>query len=431
MAENILMLALSPTMEKGTILRWHKQEGDAIAAGDILCEVETDKTTMEYESGTEGVLLKILIPEGGEARIGQPIAVAGQPGEPVAAGTAGELHPPASAPADGTRSGSTQPPAIGSPGIAPAVPPAENAAGHVKASPLARKIATSRGLDLRIIQGSGPGGRIIKRDVEARPAPVLSSPAPFSPSPAAAGLSAPAASPGVPAASSANAGATFLPVTNKRKIIARRLTQSKFSAPHYYLRMAVQMDTILAARQTLIEKSGSKVSLNAFFLKFAAEALRRHPMVNAGWEEERIVLFPAADIALAVALPDGLITPVVRDCGRKGILAIHQELAVLIDKAKAGTLQPEEYTGAGFTISNLGSFGIEEFTAIINPPGSAILALGAITPEPVAAADGTIAIRQRLRMTLSCDHRLIDGAVGAAFLQELRRLLEDPVTALY
>ncbi len=404
MAEKLLMLALSPTMERGTIVRWLKREGDAVAEGEVVCEVETDKATMEYESTTGGALLKILVPQGGEARVGDAIAVVGQPGEAIEALPAEPPLPPAAADAS---AGTPVPAIAAAPPVTAPLPQAPG--GRVKASPLARKLAADSGLDLRAVNGTGPGGRIIKRDVEQ----------------ALAGGGA-SVRPSTPAAASPAAGQA-VPVTQKRRVIARRLAESKFGAPHYYLKLSVDMALILEAREALRHPDGTKLSLNTFLMRFAAEALRRHPMVNATWGQDAITLHPRADIGLAVAQPDGLITPVVRDCGAKGLRAIDQELQELVGRARAGRLAPEEYTGATFSISNLGAFGIEEFTAIINPPGSAILAVGEIRRQPVAGPGDALVVRPLMKLTLSCDHRVIDGAVGAAFLKELKELMENPI----
>ncbi|HQF86831.1 MAG TPA: dihydrolipoamide acetyltransferase family protein [Acidobacteriota bacterium] len=406
MAEKLLMLALSPTMEHGTIIRWLKREGDTVAAGEVICEVETDKATMEYESTADGALLRILVPQGGEARVGDPIAVVGRPGEVIESLPAESPQPaatPAPAATDAS-AGSLAPVGVATPSVTAPTPPASD--GRVKASPLARKLAADSGLDLRVVNGTGPGGRIIKRDVEQ----------------ALAGGGA-----AVPPAAPPPVADQTVPVTQKRRVIARRLAESKFSAPHYYLKLSVDMALILEAREALRHPDGNKLSLNTFLMRFAAEALRRHPMVNATWGENAITLHPRADIGLAVAQPDGLITPVVRDCGGKGLLAIDLELQELVGRARAGRLTPEEYTGATFSISNLGAFGIEEFTAIINPPGSAILAVGEIRRQPVAGPGDALVVRPLMKLTLSCDHRVVDGAVGAAFLKELKGLMENPI----
>lgn len=413
MAEPLRMLALSPTMETGTIARWLKKEGDSISSGDVICEVETDKATMEYEATFDATLLKILLPEGGQAKVGDVIGVIGQPGENI-----DELLKEIKVSSGAQREAKAEEPKGQSPEPTPvSVPsqpvPAEAApvpAGErVKASPVARKLAAEHGLDLRLVKGSGPGGRIIKQDVEKA---------------LAAGIPATVASAVLPQQD------VEIPVSEKRKVIARRLAESKYSAPHYYLTLSVEMDELIAARKRIIDSLGRKISMNAFLIKFVAEALRKHPEINSTWMGDKIVRHASIDIGLAVAQPDGLITPVVRNCASKGILDIEQELQVLIEKALANKLQPQEYTGATFTISNLGSFGIEEFTAIINPPGSAILAIGQVMKTPVVKENDQIVIRQLMKMTMSCDHRIIDGAVGARFLKNLKDMMEDPVRTL-
>jgi len=413
MPEKVLMIALSPTMETGTLARWRKKEGDTVASGDVLCEVETDKATMDYESSAEGTLLKILLPEGGQAKVGDTIAIVGKPGDDISgllseAGAAPAPKAAASKPATAAAR-----PAAASPAparVAPAAPARAPASGRIKASPLARKLAQERGIDLRSVRGSGPGGRVVRRDLDG-----MAGGGP------AARAAAPVLQPGP--------GDQVIPVSRMRQVIAKRLSDSMYTAPHYYLTVAVGMDELLAARARLNSSREKKISVNAFLMAIAARALSRNPRVNSTWNGETILQHPTADIGLAVALPDGLITPLVRDCGHKGIAAIDAELAELVEKARAGKLAPQEYTGATFTISNLGASGIDEFTAIINPPGSAILAVGAVRKEPVVENDAVV-IRQRMRVTLSCDHRIVDGAVGAAFLRELADMLENPLLAL-
>ncbi len=402
------MMALSPTMETGTLARWRKKEGDTVASGDVLCEVETDKATMDYESTSEGTLLKILLPEGGQAKVGDPIAIVGKPGEDISSLLAEGAKAPAGMTAAGPKSARAAPPAA----------PSARAAGdgRLRSSPLARKIARARGIDLRSIRGSGPDGRIVKRDLETA---------------AGAPAAGPRAAPPLPAAAllQPGPGDEVIPVSRMRQVIARRLSESMYTAPHYYLTVAVGMDELLAARARMNEGRQKKISVNAFLVALAARALARHPRVNSSWNGDTFLQHSSADIGLAVALPEGLITPVVRDCGRKGIAGIDAELVDLVDRARAGRLTPPEYAGATFTISNLGAAGIDEFTAIINPPGSAILAVGAVRKEPVVENDAVV-VRQRMRVTLSCDHRVIDGAAGAAFLRELADMLEKPLLAL-
>jgi pyruvate dehydrogenase E2 component (dihydrolipoamide acetyltransferase) len=461
MAEKVLMLALSPTMEKGTIVKWRKGEGERVSSGDVLCEVETDKAVMEYESVNEGTLLRLLVPEGKDAKVGEPIAVVGQPGEDIsrvldeleagaekaegepghaAEKTAGKirggepLYPAAAAGRAKVRAAVGRRERIPPEGIPPegvypeglppeGLPPEGRLPDGVRASPLARELAERQRIDIRTIAGSGPEGRVVKRDVEAavRGAAGLRDAA-------AAGVAA-KAKPG--AGVSAETPFVEIPVSGKRRVIAKRLAESMYSAPHYYLKTVAAVDGLLRARKTLNEGRTYKVSLNSFIMRFAAEALKIHPAVNASWRGETIARFQRADIGLAVAQPDGLITPIVRDCGNKGILAIEEELKTLIERALKGTLKPEDYTGATFTISNLGSYDVTEFTAIINPPGSAILAVGKAEKVPVAGEGGGIGIETRMALTLSCDHRVIDGAEGALFLKDLKGLIEYPAGMLY
>lgn len=453
MAEKVMMTALSPTMEEGTIVSWKKSEGDTVSSGDLLCEVETDKATMDYEATQEGTLLKIVCSDGSSASVGQTIAIIGDEGEDVSelvkeaenegsGGSESEDSGSAAAVPDATKAevaaaagsaGQSASPPIDSTKEGPAdVAPSSDgdssdsdlmsgpqSSGVVKASPLARKLASERGLDIARIPGTGPGGRIVKSDVEGY---VPTSPG-VSRTPAAAAVSATAVmQPG----ENQN-----IPVTGKRAVVARRLAESKFSAPHYYLKNSVKMDDMLAARAGLNREVPEKVSLNAFLLKFAAEALNRHPQVNASWQGDQIVQFGSIDIGLAVDLGNGLITPIVRNCGNKGVVTIDQDLKALIAKAGENKLAPQEYTGATFTISNLGSFGVEEFTAIINPPGSAILAIGETKKTVVVNEDDEIDVAQIMKMTLSCDHRVIDGATGGRFLFDLKRIMESPIRALY
>ena len=422
MAELILMTALSPTMEQGSIVAWRKKEGESIVPGDVLCEVETDKATMDYESTQSGTLLAVVRPDGSSAKVGEPIGVIGEKGEDVVgllkkASSAGQAKAPdrdsgkASAPKAEAAGRSAE--RTGSEGG-----PAGGPAGPVKASPLARKLAAERGIDLGRVPGSGPGGRVVKADVEGyREAAVAG----------ARTVSASAAG-----ASVMTAGEDVtIPVSGRRAVIARRLSESMFSAPHYYLKATVRMDGAIAARSALNSEVKEKVGFNAFLMKYAAEALKRHPGVNASWQGDHIVQFGSVDIGLAVDAGSGLITPIVRNCGNKGVAAIDADLKELIRKAIDGKLAPEEYTGATFTISNLGSFGIEEFTAIINPPGSAILAVGEIAKTVVVGEDDQIGVAEVMKMTLSCDHRVIDGAAGGRFLYDLKRIIENPVRVLF
>ncbi|HHY82362.1 MAG TPA: 2-oxo acid dehydrogenase subunit E2 [Clostridiales bacterium] len=446
MAEKVFMTALSPTMEEGILARWHKKEGDRVEAGDILCEVETDKATMDYESTAEGILLKILVQEGEKAAVGEVIAIIGD--------NLGDISQilddgDSSQKIDGGDSsqelskndfGDSSQIYIKNESI--------KAYGdtRIKASPLARRIAEMNKIDLSDINGSGPAGRIVKADIERYMKDKLDKSNVTEISSMAKGYNVTEAqkieiqqgkeqqafkiSTPVQAVVAA-VGDIEIPVSQKRKIIAQRLSESKFSAPHYYLTVSVNVDNLIQTRKRLNESLQEKVSFNAFFIKYAAEALKKHPMVNATWNGDTIIQRKQVDIGLAVAQPDGLITPVVRDCGNKGVIAINKELLVLIEKARNNKLAPDEYQNAGFTISNLGSFGIEEFTAVINPPGSAILAVGEMKKVPAVDQDDNITIQTQMKMTLSCDHRVIDGAAGAAFLKDLKDIIEDPIRALF
>ena len=431
MAEPILMTALSPTMTEGTIAQWLAKEGQALKSGDALCEVETDKATMTYESPASGTLLKIVAEANSSAVVGQLIAVIGKPGdnwEEIAAKAQSPAAKPAPAKAPAKPAPAPAAPAA-APSPAPATVPESAPAlapGLPRSSPLARKLAKEKNLDLRQVKGSGPGGRVVVQDVEqfqAAPAPVPAQPA--------ARVAPPTAKRAATVAGTSAKGlrGDRVPVSKMRSIIASRLTQSYTQAPHYFVRMAIDMDRLFALRKSLNAGREQALSLNAFILKLVAAALERHPGINASWEGDAIQFLPAADIGLAVALDGGLVTPVVRACESKGLLEIDQELGGLIAKARSGALVPEEYTGASFTVSNLGSFGVEEFTAILNPPGSAILALGAVAEEAVVR-EGAIVPRRILHATLSSDHRVIDGAQAAAFLAELKALFEEPARAL-
>ncbi len=414
MAEKLFMLALSPTMETGTIANWTKKEGDAVKSGDILCEVETDKATMEYESSAEGVILKILVTSGQQAKVGEPIAIVGKKGEDFSA----LLKAAPAAPQNGASKASEK--KTESASTAKSSAPAHAEGDKVKSSPLARKIASLNQVDIAAVAGSGPAGRVVKKDIELA---MVSGTSAANPGPAK-----PAALPALTRAVSA--GDEKIPLSGKRKVIAQRLVESKFSAPHFYLKLSVAMDKIMETRTAWNEKSKDKISLNAFVIKFVAEALKKNPAVNSGWRGDHILKFGSQDIGLAVAQQDGLITPIVRDAGNKGIKQIDQELKALIEKAQSNKLNPEEYSGATFTISSLGSFGIEEFTAIINPPGAAILAIGEIKKTPVYDDNGDLKPQSLMKLTLSCDHRVIDGAVGSYFLKELKDILENPIKAL-
>lgn len=446
------MLALSPTMTDGTIAAWKVKEGDAIKRGTVLCEVETDKAVMDYESSAVGTLLKIVVSAGGSASVGQLIAVVGSPGEDISSvlattGMAAPAAPAAPAPAAVAPASAPVPTAASVPAspapAAPARPVASTETGAAfpilppikpRSSPLARVLARESAVDLRSVTPSGPGGRVVKRDVEAylagERAEVRGGAVPVS---SANSNSAPAASSRPPRPVLED---RVVPLTRLRATSAKRVGDSKREAPHFYLRAAVEADRLLALRSSLNagRDEQEKLSLNAWFVKLSAAAVSLNPAINALWRGEAIEYRRSVDVALAVALADGLVAPVVRDCVHKSVAEIEAEFRVLIAKAKSGKLKPEDYSDATFTISNLGAWGVEEFTAIINPPASAILALGAVAKEAVVRADGAgndeVVIRSMLRATLSCDHRTIDGAVGAAFLRDLKALFEEPGRAL-
>jgi len=405
------MLALSPTMEEGIIVKWRKKEGEQLSSGDVLCDVETDKAVMEYQSMNEGTLLKILIAEGGKAAVAEPIGIIGEEGEDVSSlveetKLAAEAEVEEEEEEEGKRQ-KAKGEKSGQWSVASGQKE-EEAEGKLRSSPVARRLAEKQGIDLRAIQGSGPKGRIVEKDVKQAIEVQMAALVP-----------------------QAAAGEEIIEVSQKRAVIAKRLCESKFSAPHYYVKVAVEVDGLLAGRKKYNAAAPEKLSFNAYLVKFAAEALRRHPMVNATWQGNTIVKHGRIDVALAVAQEDGLITPIVRDCGNKGIIQISRELNLLIEKAQQGTLQPEEYSNSTFTISNLGTYGIEEFTAIINPPNSAILAVGQVLKQPAVNEEGMLCVKSLLKMTLSCDHRLVDGVIGAEFLTELKRMLEYPVELLY
>ena len=428
----ILMPALSPTMTEGKLATWLKSEGDAVAAGDVLCEIETDKATMEVEAIDEGTLGKILVAEGSEGvAVNTPIAVILEDGEDAAAL---EGMTAAAAPTPQTPETPQMPEAPPEPAAAPVTPPAPAmpapAAGErVFASPLARRMAEKAGLDLASIAGSGPHNRIVKHDVEAVLAGGVARPAaapPRSAAPTASPVSAPGGAPG--------AAYTEVPNTTMRKVIAERLSASKREIPHFYLTIDCEVDALLALRKDLNAKSPEgdgayKISVNDFVVRAVALALRQVPEANATWTDAAILRYTAIDISVAVATAGGLITPIIRGADNKGLAAISGEMKDLAERARDAKLMPEEYQGGGFTISNLGMFGIKEFAAVINPPQSCILAVGKGEQRPVVK-DGALAIATMMTCTLSVDHRSVDGAVGAEFLAAFKPLIEEPLTML-
>ena len=471
MATKVHMEALSPTMEEGQLVKWLKSEGDTISEGDVLAEIETDKATMELVARGSGVLQNVTLKEGQTAPVGEVIAVIAGEGEEVEAPAAGgaaaapqeegaeeatetgapesgseasgrpedqeQLTPAAedagaAATAEGAEPGEARREATAAAGQkdaaregAPAAAAQKGAReergngrdARVKASPLARRLAEESGVDLASVEGTGPGGRITKRDIEA---------AAQAGEPAAAGATA-----GAPAGAAVRGGADTeeVPLTQMRKAIAKRLAQSIGPIPTFYLTIECDMTRMMELRERAnraFEKDGVKASINDFIIKAVAAALARHPEVNASWGDSAIVRHRRVHVGVAVAIEDGLITPIVRDADTKRVRDIAVEVKELAARAREKKLKPDEYTGATFSVSNLGMFGIVEFTAIINPPESGILAVGAVA-EKVVVEEGEMVVRPRMRLTMSCDHRVVDGATGAKFLQTLRELIEDPM----
>jgi pyruvate dehydrogenase E2 component (dihydrolipoamide acetyltransferase) len=413
----ILMPALSPTMTEGSLARWLKKEGDPVKSGDILAEIETDKATMEFEAVDEGTLGKIVVPAGTSGvQVNQLIALLLEEGEDAASLSAASAAPvPKAAPAAAAPAPVTS---------APAAAPAAHG-DRVFATPLARRIAKDGGLDLKAVSGSGPHGRIVKHDVEAA---IASGGAVAKPVAAAAEAPRPAPKPApVPAFGPAY---TEVPLTSMRKVIAQRLTEAKQTVPHFYLTIDLNIDKLLAIRAELNGRSKDyKLSVNDFVVRAVALALRKVPAANASFTETALRFYSEVDISVAVATPNGLITPIVKGADGKGLAAISNEMKALATKARDGKLKPEEFQGGGFTISNLGMYGIRDFAAIINPPQGAILAVGAGEQRPIVK-DGALAIATMMSCTLSVDHRVIDGAVGAEFLGAFKGLIEDPLSML-
>ena len=423
MAIEVRMVSLSPTMELGTINRWLKKEGDKVVAGDTLAEVETDKATMPLETFDGGILLKIIAQEGSKNKIGDLLGVIGKEGEDISAllakGTAAAVPAaPAKAPAAPVAVSSVaqaQAPAVASSVAHTAAAPVISAftnGGRVKASPLAKKVAKERGIDLAQIPPSGPGGRVIARDVPES-------------APAGASLAAP-----VPVAAGVGED---IPLSGLRQTIAKRLLQSKQTIPHFYLYSEVSMDRAVAFRDELnasVEEGGVKISFNDLVIKVSAAALAKHPEVNAAFNQTSIRRHGEINIAVAVATEAGLYTPVLRNVDKLSLKQINGGVKQLAGKARDKKLTVAELSGSGFTISNLGMFGVDHFFAIINPPEAAILAVGEIQTKPVVNAAGQVVAGKTMGITLSCDHRVIDGAVGAKFLQTLKDLLEHPAKLL-
>ena len=441
MSINILMPALSPTMTEGKLAKWHVKVGDTVKSGQVICEIETDKATMEVEAVDEGKIGQIVVPEGAEGvAVNAVIAILLEEGETaVPAGAApapapapkpaAAAAPPASpkptatAPAPAAAAPAAPAPAAPAPAAKPAAAPA---GGRIFASPLAKRIAAEKGLDLSRITGSGPNGRIVKADVESA-------------KPGAAPAVAPVAAPAPKAAPPSGGqpvfvapGDTRVPHTAVRKVIARRMLESKQTVPHFYLTVDLEIDALLAARQAInavAEKKGTKVSVNDMVIKACAKALRDHPECNASWTEDEMIQYGAVDISVAVATDRGLITPIVRNADMKGLAQIASEMKDLAARAKIGKLKLDEFQGGGFTISNLGMFGINSFSAIINPPQAMILAVG-MGEERAVARKGQVVVRNMMSCTLAVDHRVVDGAMGAQYLQTLRAYIEQPAAML-
>ncbi len=429
MAIAVEMPKMSDTMEEGVLVAWTVEEGEAVSAGDVIAQVETDKATMDLEAYDDGVLLKKVIAEGEAVPIGGLIAVLGKNGEDVSDMLAqyeqdGDGAAPVAAPEPKAGPDAGPTPAPSGDGAA------AQADGRLKASPLARKLASDHGLDLRRVRGSGPEGRIIKRDIEAMLAGGAEALAPVP-----ASVEAPAPRPAAPVSVGEEAPYASVRISPMRKTIARRLAQSKYTAPHFYLTIDLAMERVVAVRKqinALAEEQGRpKISFNDLITKACAVALRRHPEVNASYmaDEGEIRHYNDVHIGVAVAIEGGLVTPVIRNADQKGLAELAVETRALAARARDRKLQPDEMAGSTFTTSNLGMFGIEDFTAIINPPSACILAIGAIRDVPVVR-HGEIVPGKRMKVTLSCDHRVVDGALGAKFLQTLRHYLEEPLNLL-
>jgi len=439
LAQIIEMPKLSDTMEEGGIANWLKKEGDTVDIGEALVEIETDKATQEYESPEDGVLLKIIVQSGTTVALRTPIAVIGAKGESVdldallkssaksSASDAPATPTPSTKKVDEAASAKSAEQATSTPSHSSSkTKPSATVAGsvsedRVRSSPLARKVAKEHGLSIETISGSGPGGRVVMKDVEEAKA---------------SGASSAQSKGSTRSAQDAGADATVMPVSMMRKTIAKRLLAAKNDAPHFYLTVSANMEHLNGWRTRLNDEAAksdgklAKTSVNDLMILGVARALRQHPVVNSSWQGDHILQHSQVHVALAVALPEGLVTPVIRNTDHLGVREIARQSRDLAMKAKDGKLSNSDYSGGTFTISNLGMFGIEEFTAIINPPQAAILAIGAATPTPWVDAQGHLVVQTRVKMTMSCDHRVVDGATGAAFLKNLVSYLEDPLSMM-
>ena len=458
MATQVIMPKLSPTMEEGQLSRWLKKEGDKVSMGEPLAEIDTDKATMEMQALGNGVLRKILIKEGESAPLGQLIAIIAEPDEDIsaleqgsatqatapsekstevktesaAAGAVSSQSPVSSAgEADkgseekASQSAGAEPPGSAAGNGSQSAKPEVNSSGRLIVSPLAARMAAESGVDLRSLSGTGPGGRIVKRDIEAamgqRKSAGAATPTPMPQRHLRAVESFPTQQAAAPSPYHDE------PASEIRRTIARRLVTSLGPIPHFFLTTEIEMDRAAEMRRGINELDPDlKISINDIIIRVAAAALIAHPQVNASFQDKTVRYYERADIGVAVAIEDGLITPVVRSADRKSLSEIAAEVRELAERARHRKLLPEEYTGATFSISNLGMFGIDEFTAVINPPEGGILAVGAMSPRPVVR-DGEIVVRQTMRVTMSCDHRVIDGATGAKFLQTFKKILENPL----
>jgi pyruvate dehydrogenase E2 component (dihydrolipoamide acetyltransferase) len=403
----ITMPKLSDTMVEGTIARWRKKQGDAIETGDILAEVETDKATMEMEAFDDGVLKEIYVGDGGVAKVGEKVALILAEGETAEAAPAAPA--PKAEPAAGAKPAEPQ--------AAPAAPAAAAPTGaRVKASPLAKKIAAERGVALEGIQGTGPGGRVVAEDIPEKAA-------------------APAAAPAPKIQAAAGKGDQRVPLSGMRRVIAERLLASKTQLPHFYLSIDVDASALMRLRKELNSANESaglpKLTINDFVLLAVARAASSHPYINASWAGDAIIQYGSVNISVAVAVDDGLVTPVIRDAHKLSLKEISATVKDFAKRARDKKLKPEEYQGGTITVSTLGAYGIEQFFAIINPPQAAILAVGAIVKKPVVNAKNEIVVGERMTITLSCDHRVVDGAVGAEYLGTLRKLIENPALMLF
>jgi len=442
MAIEVQLPALSPTMKEGKIVKWLKKEGDPVSSGEAIAEVETDKSNLEVEAFDDGVLLKILVQEGETGAVGAPIAVIGAKGEKV------EARAPAAKPAAPVAVAASPPVAVAAsaPAPAPARPAAPRAApaapaqvvpirraeeptsapapedGRLRASPLAKRMAREEGLDLAGVQGSGPSGRIVKRDVEAA----------MGQGQAAAAAPAPAPRPGpapAPAPVFGRREPDVLPISGMRKVISQRMAEVKPGVPHFYVTVDIDMEEAVKVREQA-KAAEVKVSINDLIVKAAAMALRRQPKVNVSLQGDRLLQFHTADVGIAVAIEDGLITPVIRDADQKSLGTIAAEGRELAERARRKALKPEEYSGGSITVSNLGMFGVDTFIAVINPPQASIVAVGTVADRAVVR-DGKVVVRKTMSATFSGDHRVVDGALGAQYLQELKALLEQPTRLLF